>query len=101
MDGTGNLYIGDGNTRIRKVSPDGTIATIVGNGTTGYSGDGGPAASGQISGPFGLALDQAGNLYMADSGNNAVRLAQPSGFGVSISAVTNSGSNASWCRVAR
>ncbi len=93
VDSDGNLYIGDSNARVRKVSPDGTIITIAGTGVTGYSGDAGPAASAQLDGPFGLALDTAGNLYLADSGNNAVRLLQPTSFTTSINGVANSASN--------
>jgi uncharacterized protein (TIGR03437 family) len=93
VDSDGNLYIGDSNARIRKVSADGTIVTIAGGSATGYSGDAGPAVSAQLSGPFGLALDTAGDLYVADSGNNAVRLLRPTGFTASITAVSNSGSN--------
>jgi uncharacterized protein (TIGR03437 family) len=93
VDSDGNLYIGDSNTRVRKVSPDGTIATVAGNGVTGYSGDAGPAAGAELDGPFGMAFDTTGDLYLADSGNNAVRLLQPSSFAASISAVVNSASN--------
>ncbi len=75
LDSTGNLYILDsGNNVVRKVAAStGVISTIVGNGTSGYSGDGGPAISAQLSYPAGMALDGQGNLYIADSGNNVVR----------------------------
>jgi uncharacterized protein (TIGR03437 family) len=78
-DSRGNLYISDiGNARIRRISPDGVITTVAGNGTSGNSGDGGPAISAQITRPRGLAVDVEGNLYIADSA--AVR--KVSGAGV-------------------
>ena len=81
VDGAGNLYIADfGNDRIRKVSPSGTITTIAGTGNSGYSGDGGLATSAQISQAQGVAVDSAGNVYIADTGNNAIREVSPSGI---------------------
>jgi uncharacterized protein (TIGR03437 family) len=71
-DSQSNVYISSGH-RIRKVTPDGTISTVAGSDTAGYSGDGGPATAAQLNGPAGLAVDQAGNLYIADSGNNCIR----------------------------
>ncbi len=74
VDSAGNLYIADtGNNVIRKVSPDGIITTFAGNGQAGYSGDSGPAASAQLNFPVHMALDAAGNLYIADSYNAVVR----------------------------
>ena len=74
LDGSGNLYIADNfNHRIRKVSPGGIITTIAGNGTPGFSGDGGPAASAQLFHPQGVAVDAAGNIYICDRLNNRVR----------------------------
>jgi trimeric autotransporter adhesin len=74
VDSKGNLYIADtGNSRIRKVTPAGVITTIAGNGTSGYSGDGGQATSAQLAEPIGIALDSAGNLFIADSGNHRIR----------------------------
>ena len=67
VDASGNLYVADsGNYRVRKVSTAGVITTVAGNGTPGYSGDGGPATAAQLSGPLGLTLDGAGNLYIGD-----------------------------------
>jgi uncharacterized protein (TIGR03437 family) len=78
MDSKGNLYISDGgNARVRKVSLDGIITTVAGNGTHGYSGDGGPATAAQISSPRSLVVDGAGNLYIADSA--AVRMVSAAG----------------------
>lgn len=74
LDSSGNLYIADtGNNRVRKVS-GGTITTVAGNGIEGFSGDGGPAISASFNGPSGVAVDSAGNLYVADSENNRIRL---------------------------
>jgi sugar lactone lactonase YvrE len=76
LDGAGNLYIGDfGNNRVRKVTVStGVISTAAGNGVAGYSGDGGPPASAEMNGPSGIALDKTGNLYIADFGNERIRL---------------------------
>lgn len=72
VDGSGNVYIADaGNSRIRMVNISGIISTYAGNGTSGYSGDGGPATAAKIIFPQGLGLDGSGNLYIAD--NNRIR----------------------------
>ncbi|MBX3014394.1 MAG: hypothetical protein KF832_22925 [Caldilineaceae bacterium] len=74
IDSTGNLYIVDAwNNRIRKVDANGIISTIAGNGTADFSGDGGPATSATLNNPTGVAVDSAGNLYIADAWNNRVR----------------------------
>ena len=73
VDSAGNVYIADTlNNRIRKVS-NGVITTVAGNGTPGFSGDNGPAISAQLSAPIGVAVDSAGNLYIADVNNYRVR----------------------------
>jgi uncharacterized protein (TIGR03437 family) len=92
VDGAGNLFIADGSNRIRKVSPDGIITTVAGAGVFGYSGDGGPAASAQISGSEGVAVDGAGNVYIADTGNNAIRVLRPTSHSVLIGAVVDAAS---------
>ena len=74
MDSAGNLYIADAaNHRVREVTPAGAISTIAGNGHPGFSGDNGPASAAQLNQPYGLAFDAAGNLYIADYGNQRVR----------------------------
>lgn len=81
VDARGNLYIGDDDdNRVRKVSPDGIITTIAGNGTKGYSGDGGPATSAQLYGPVRVAVDTAGNIYIADAANSRIRKVSASGI---------------------
>ncbi|WP_313954625.1 hypothetical protein, partial [Frankia sp. EI5c] len=68
------IYIAEyGNNRIRKVDADGTITTIAGTGTAGYSGDGGPATAAELNEPSAVALSSDGALYIADSGNSRVR----------------------------
>lgn len=89
VDNAGNLYISDFlNNRVRMVSPAGIITTYAGNGLSGFSGDGGLATSAQLSQPAGLAVDAAGNLYIADSNNSVVRKVTPSGV---ISTVAGTG----------
>ena len=78
VDGAGNLYIAD-SYNIRKVTPNGIITTVAGDGTAGYSGDNGPATSAQLYWPSGVAVDAAGNLYIADTLNNAIRKVTPAG----------------------
>jgi uncharacterized protein (TIGR03437 family) len=79
-DSNGNLYIADtGNMRIRKMTPDGNIRTVAGNGQAGFSGDEGPATSAALNRPSGVAVDAAGNLYIADTLNDRVRKVNGSG----------------------
>jgi len=67
VDRYGNVYIADyGNLRVRKVSPGGKITTIAGTGVNGFSGEGGRATSAQTTGPFGVAVDAQGNVYIAE-----------------------------------
>jgi sugar lactone lactonase YvrE len=69
VDSAGNLFIPEwGTYRLRKVSPDGIITTVVGNGKNRFSGEGGPATNAGLSGPNGIAVDPAGNLIITDSG---------------------------------
>jgi hypothetical protein len=69
LDGAGNLFIADSHDlRIRRVGPVGIISTVAGTEKAGFSGDGGPATQAELSGPFTLAMDKAGNLYFSDTG---------------------------------
>jgi len=80
FDRSGNLYIADtANHRVRKVSSKGTITTVAGNGTMGYSGDGGPATAAQLSHPSAVVMDSQGNLFIADAGNGRIRKVDPNG----------------------
>ena len=79
VDGSGNLFIADyNNNRIRKVSTGGIITTVAGTGSNGFSGDDGPSSSAQLDRPAGVAVDSAGNLFIADSYNSRVRKVSPS-----------------------
>jgi len=78
-DRLGNVYFSQANV-IRRITPGGIIATAAGNGTRGFGGDGGPATRAQLDIPHGLALDAAGNLYIADYFNNRVRKVDTSGI---------------------
>jgi DNA-binding beta-propeller fold protein YncE len=93
VDAAGNVLIGDSrNQRVRvaaartgtfygKAMTAGDIYTIAGHGTRGFSGDGGPAAKAGLNSPQGVALDAAGNLLIADTGNNRVRMVAGAGGG--------------------
>jgi sugar lactone lactonase YvrE len=90
VDRQGNLYIADeGAHRIWKVDPQGVVSTLAGRGTPGRSGDGGPADQARLNGPRGVALDSAGNLYIADTFNHSVRRVATDG---TISTVAGRGS---------
>jgi uncharacterized protein (TIGR03437 family) len=81
VDASGNLFIADsGNNRVRKVTPQGTITTVAGSGTQGFSADGGPAVSAQLLNPYGVAVNASGNLFIADGGNYRIRKVTPLGI---------------------
>ena len=80
IDSLGNIFIADAyDHRIRKITPDGMITTVAGDGSPGFRGDGGPASASRLNTPYGITVDGAGNLYIADLGNNRVRKIAPDG----------------------
>ncbi len=96
-DNDGNLYIADyDDNRVRKVNASGIISTFAGNGyasepgTGAFYGDGGPATDAELSGPSGLAVDGAGNVFIADFNNHCVRKVSPTG---KISTIAGTGVN--------
>ena len=75
LDSPGNLYIADRHSNvIRVVDINGTISTFAGNNSKGFSGDNGPPTNAELNNPFGVAFDTAGNVYIADYGNNRIRI---------------------------
>ena len=88
-DNSGNVYFADSyNSCIRKINTSGIISTIAGNGTAGYSGDGGAATNASLNSPFGLIADNSGNIYIPDYGNSVVRKINASGI---ISTIAGNG----------
>ena len=88
IDANGNLYVADtSNNRIGKVAPDGTVSTIAGDGTAGYRD--GPAAQARFNGPVGIAVDTRGNVFVADTYNDRVRMISTDG---QVSTVAGAGS---------
>ena len=93
-DSFGNVFITDSeNNRVRKIASNGTITTIAGTGTAGYSGDNGPATSASLSNPHGVAVDAAGNVYIADSPNQRIRKVSPGGIITTVAGTGSSGYN--------
>ena len=89
VDAVGNIYISDyGNNRIRKVTTAGIINTVAGNGTSGFSGDGGQATAAELSTATDMSFDASGNLYFSDIWNYRVRMVNPSGI---ISTIVGNG----------
>jgi hypothetical protein len=94
VDKQGNVFIADFyNNVVRKVSPAGIITTIAGNNTEGYCGDGGPATAAKLHGPWGVAADEAGNVYFTDKENHAVRKVNTSGI---ITTIAGKGKPGYW-----
>jgi sugar lactone lactonase YvrE len=94
VDGSGNLYIADtGNNVIRKVDASGKITTVAGNYSVGgqYGGDGGAATNASLNAPSGMAMDGAGNLYIADSDNQVIRKVDASGMITTVAGGGTSG----------
>lgn len=101
VDSRGNTYVAHAFSVVRRIALDGTISTVAGADFDGFSGDGGPPLSAALDGPFGLAVDRAGNLYIADSFNNRIRVVRSVGLSTTLSpspinmtAVTGSGNSA-------
>ncbi len=91
IDQFGNMFIADDfNHAVRKITPTGTITTVAGNGTMGFSGDGGQATSAQLNRATGVAVDAAGNLYICDADNFRIRKVDPSGI---ITTIAGTGTN--------
>ena len=78
-DSAGNFYFSSLNS-VFKVTPGGTLTLVAGTGHAGFTGDGGPAVNAQLNSPQGLAVDSNGNLYIADSANNRIRVVHPNGM---------------------
>jgi len=92
VDAGGAVFVADaGNNRIRRIAPDGTVTTVAGDGTAGYRN--GAGAQARFNGPRGVALDQQGNLYVADTGNSAVRLINLSGDVQTVAGDGTAGNN--------
>jgi sugar lactone lactonase YvrE len=90
VDASGNLFIADMVSRVRKVNPNGIITTLAGNGSPGFSGDGSAATNASLYNPLGVAVDAAGNLFIADKGNNRIRKVNTGGI---ITTVAGNGSS--------
>lgn len=80
VDKNGSLFIAElGNHVIRKIDVNGIISTFAGTGVAGYSGDGGPATNARLFRPYGVAVDTAGNVYIAEDSNHVIRKVDPGG----------------------
>jgi uncharacterized protein (TIGR03437 family) len=84
VDAAGNVFIAEGDSRVRKLTTDGKINLFAGTGNDGFAGDGGPATQALLNGPHGLAVDSAGNVYISDTFNNRVRKVTPDGTVVTV-----------------
>ena len=92
VDGAGNMYVADVvSNRVLKVNTSGIVTAFAGNGAYSFSGDGGPATSAAVFGPSGVAVDNAGNVFISDTTNNRIRKVNPAGI---ISTVAGTGSPA-------
>ena len=91
LNAAGVVFFTDwGNQRVRKILPDGTIQLVAGNGTQGFSGDGGPAERASLNAPYGIDCAPDGSLYIVDIGNHRIRRVSPDGV---ISTVAGDGFN--------
>ena len=88
-DAAGNTYIADSySSQIFEVATTGTLTVVAGNGTIGYGGDGGPAIQSALTHPESVALDGAGNLYIADTANSVIRVVNMGTQSVTVAGVT-------------
>ena len=92
VDAAGNIYASGAN-RVVVVSAKSAPVTLVGTGQCCYAGDGGPAGAAYLNSPWGIAIDASGNLYIADTGNDAIRLATNSPSTFFIRGIANTASN--------
>ena len=94
VDISGNVYIADQyNHKIRKVTSAGIITTLAGTGTAGYNGDGNAATSAQLNYPMAVSVDVSGNVYIAEGGNNKIRMVTSSGNITTIAGTGTEGSS--------
>ena len=94
LDSAGNLYVADTfNHRIRKIAVDGTVSTVAGGSERGFAGDGGLATKAKLNYPQGVAVDARGNIYIADTANNRIRMVTEDGI---IATIGGSGSFGSY-----
>ena len=92
LDVKGSLYVADrDNHAIRKISPDGVITTVAGDGSPGFFGDGGPATQAKLNQPEAVAFDRHGNTYFSDSANNRVRKIDTDGVITTIAGTGKTG----------
>ncbi|HUK30534.1 MAG TPA: choice-of-anchor D domain-containing protein, partial [Candidatus Acidoferrum sp.] len=90
QDTLGNIYVADAHCNcVFQISVSGTLTLFAGNGAPGYTGDGGPAASASLNSPAGIFVDTAGDVYIADSGNNVIR--EVAAGGTTIQTVAGNG----------
>jgi uncharacterized protein (TIGR03437 family) len=95
MDAAGNIYLADtNNSRIRKITTDGVITTIAGSRYTGYSGDGGDATAAMLNVPRSIAVSPDGTVYIADTGNHAIRVLTPTFPAIASNGIGNAASYA-------
>ncbi len=92
VDAHGNVYIADSyNRRVRKIDTNGILSTFAGNGTVGFSGDGGPATNAAINVPMAVVIDADGNLFLTDSWNHRIRRVTPDGIISTIAGIGEKG----------
>ena len=102
IDRDGNVLIADAlYHRIRRVTPDGTITTIAGNGYPEFGGDGGPATAASLQYPTGVAIDHDGNVFIADAANHRIRRIDPDGTIITVAGTGGAGFAATVARPPR